>query len=143
MTPYENALNLWLAAHAHPDEMILPPIDPRSELQSKTGHPVLMESETLQLLTYMPSLSPVIAAMARDLYGIDYANAGQLRQLASNNRLPTDSPVWIGAWQKRGLDEWQSLGQKYGFRLVLSPTRTPLHLQAVLPGPVWTLYEIN
>ena len=92
VSPYDRALSEWLAANTGPDEMILPAIDPRTELQGKTGRPVLMEMETLWLMSYMPQLAPTVGTMARDLYGIDYANGEQLRSISHDgprlHRLP-------------------------------------------------------
>jgi hypothetical protein len=116
---------------------------PPSELQAKTAHPVLMEIETLYLMTYMPSLAPVLGSMSRDLYGIDYTSPALLGQAAPDGRLQVDSPAWLAAWRVRSREDWRSLGRKYSFRLVLSPTKTPLALTAVLPGPLWTLYRIE
>ena len=142
LSNYDRRLNQWLAANAQPGEMILGPMAPRAEIQSKTGHPVLIELETMWLMTYKPSLAPVIGSMVRDIFEIDYADAEQLRRLAPGGRLKLDSPGWNAAWEKRRREEWQALGRKYSFRLVLSPTPTRLDLPAVLPGPLWTLYVI-
>ena len=143
VTPFDRELNRWLASHAAAGESILPAMFPPSQLQSKTAHPVVMEIETLYLMTYMPKLAPVIGSMARDLYGVDYADQARLSRLLVNGRLPTDSPQWVAAWRRRTREEWQALGQKYGFRLVLSPAHAPLALPVALQGPVWSLYVIE
>ena len=143
VSPYDRQLSAWLRAHAAPNEPVLPPISPPSELEAKIAQPVLMEAETLYLMTYMPSLAPVIGSMTRDLYGIDYADPAQIRRISVNGRVPTGAPAWLAAWRSRTREDWQALGRKYSFRLILSPTQTPLALTAVLPGPVWTLYRID
>lgn len=94
------------------------------------------------MMTYMPRLAPAIGMMARDLYGIDYSDWNQLQRVWHDGRIRPEFPEWIAAWEPRGRAEWQSLRQKYGFRLVLSPTTTPLDLPVALPGPLWTLYII-
>jgi hypothetical protein len=140
---YDRQLNSWLAMHASPDEPILPPFGPPSELQAKSGHPVLMEEETLYLMTYMPALAPVLGTMARDLYGIDYTDPSKLAPMLQKGRiLPGSGPV-LAVWRSKKANEWRRLGERYHFRLVLSPTTVQLDLSAVLPGPRWTLYSIE
>jgi hypothetical protein len=142
VTPYERSLSAWLAANVQPDAMVLPAVWPRSELQSKVGHPVLMESETLWLMTYVPRVAAATGMMTRDLFGVDYGGSEEIQQLGPNARLELYDPVWLKAWGSRSHDEWQALGKKYEFHLVLSPTGTRLDLPVALPGPVWTLYTI-
>ncbi len=142
MSPFDYELNSWLAANARPNEMILPSVFPRSNLQAKTGHPVLMELETLWLMTYMPSLSSTIGVMARDLYGIDYSDREKLSRVMTDGRVKLHSDVVVEAWEKRSRNEWQLLARKYGFRLVLSETKRTLDLPVGLRGPMWTLWII-
>lgn len=141
--PYDHQLNAWLSAHATPDEPILVPTGPASELQSKTGRPVMMELETLYMMTYKPALAPVIGSMARDFYGIDYSDPAALAPLLQGGRLFPGSSRVTAAWQSRTAAEWRRIGQKYHFRLVLSLTTVPLPLSPVLPGRRWTLYSIE
>lgn len=142
ISQYDRELIQWLDANARPDEMILPAIAPKSKLQPITNHPMLMEQESLFLMTYMPHLAPVIGVMTRDLYGIDYTDRDQLKRVAPKGRLSFFSPIWRKIWRERKRDEWQALGRKYGFRLALAPNDAPLDLPVVLPGPYWSLYEI-
>ena len=139
---FDRELSRWLAAHSRPGEMILPAIMPQTKLQPRTGHPVLMEAESLYLMSYMPSLAPAIGAMTRDLYGVDYADRDQIEHISRNGRLGLSFPCWSEAWKNRKRHEWQALGRKYGFRLALAPSEAPLDLPVVLPGPFWSLYEI-
>ena len=116
---------------------------PAPEIQAKTGHPVLMERESLVLMTYKPALAPVLSAMARDLYGVDYSDPSQLECFMTLGRIDLGSKAVLKQWQSITADKWRSVGHKYNFRLVLSLTTTPLNLTAVLPGKDWTLYSIN
>jgi hypothetical protein len=52
------------------------------------------------------------------------------------------SPVWREIWKERKREEWQALGRKYDFRLVLAPIDSSLDLPIALPGRYWNLYEI-
>lgn len=142
VSQYDRELSQWLVTHARPNEMILPAIMPQTKLQPRINHPVLMELESLYLMTYMPSLSPKIGTMTRDLYGVDYADRDRINRISQGGRLSLFSPVWREVWKTRKRDEWRELGRKYDFRLVLAPADTPLDLPVALPGPHWSLYEI-
>lgn len=138
----DRALIDWLAANTQPDELVLASLAPRIYLQAKTGHPVLMEQETLWLMTYMPVLAPRIGMMARDLYGIDYADRDQLERLGKNGKLSPTLPVWSSAWETRTRQEWETLGKKYGFRIVLSSSAAPLDLPLAFKTLLWSVYLI-
>lgn len=142
VTQYDHDLNQWLLMNSEPNALILAPAFPRAELQIKTGHPVLYELETLYLLDYIPRLAPSIGMMTRDLYGIDYGNADQIRSISKNGLVPLTLSIWLDAWKNRRLADWQTLKKKYGFHLILAPSTTPLDLPLALPGPFWTLYTI-
>ena len=141
--PYDRQLSAWLASNARPDEPILVPSGPVSELQTKTGHPVIMELETLYMMTYKPDLAAVIGPMAEDFYGIDYAHPDRLRPVMNGGRIFPGSSRLTAVWQSRTAAEWQALRRKYNFRLVLSLSDIPLPLKPVLPGSRWTLYSIE
>ena len=139
--PYDRELSAWLSKNTSPNEMILAPLNPPTGLQAKTGHPVLMEWETLYLLTYMPNLAPTIGGMMRDLFGIDYSGPEAARSIARHERINPEI-AWQNSWKNRKLAEWQLLSRKYSFRLVVSMTSLPLNLPVALPGKTWTLYTI-
>jgi hypothetical protein len=138
----DRALIDWLAVNTQPDEMLIASLTPRLYLQAKTGHPVLMEQETLWLMTYMPFIAPSAGMMARDLFDIDYSDPEQLAHLSDDGKLPPDLPVWDSAWKERSLGEWQVLGKKYGFRFVLSSSASPLDLPFVFQSSIWSVYRI-
>jgi hypothetical protein len=138
---YDRELNAWLSKNTSPNEMILPPLYPATGLQAKTGHPVLMEWETVYLLTYMPNLAPTIGSMMHDLFGIDYSGPQAAQAIAQHQRIDPQI-AWQSSWKERKLAEWQTLSRKYGFRLVLSMSSLPLDLPVALPGKTWTLYTI-
>lgn len=141
LTRSDRELKDWLDKYAAPDEPVLTPPVPRAELQTKTGHPVLMELETLYVMTYMPRLAPVIAGMMRDLYGVDYSDTVQLPRLAVRGRVDLET-VWIEIWKNRTREDWQALARKYHFRLVLSPVTTTLKLPESFRSGGWILYSI-
>ena len=143
VSQFDHDLSQWLTENAEPNEMILPAIYPRSELQVKTGHPVLVDFKTLHLMTYMPNLAERIGFLTRDLFGVDFSDRDQLSRIADDDgHFYKRNPEWLEAWKKRNTEEWQMLGRKYGFRLVVSPTKSDLDLPAALEGSLWTLYVI-
>jgi hypothetical protein len=137
--PGESALTSWLDAHTTRDELILAPISTKVEIQLKTGHPVLFETETLYLMQYMPSLSAEIGQLTRDLYDVDYTSTGAIPH-QPNGRLDTDNPLWERTWPGRTRSEWQTLASRYGFRLVFS--KVELTLPIAVRTPLGVLYRI-
>jgi hypothetical protein len=138
VSAFDRELSAWLSQHAGAQELLVAPIDPVLELQAKTAHPVLVESETLWIMSYAPHLSGVIGAITRDVYGVDYTDAAQIERLSRSGSLA--DPVWREVWAARSRSGWAGLRQKYGMRLVLSPM--PLDLPVVLRSAEWALYEI-
>jgi len=143
LQPYDLQLKAWLKANSSPDDAILVPTGPPSELQVKTGHPVIFELETLYLMTYRPGLAPVIGAMARDLYGIDYLDERKLARVAVDGHVIPGSLPLAAVWLSRSEREWKQLREKYNFHLVLSHSSVPLKLRPVVPGEKWSLYAID
>jgi hypothetical protein len=135
---FDRELSAWLSQHAGADELIVAPIDPVLELQAKTAHPVLVEAETLWIMSYTPRLSGVIGAITRDVYGVDYSATSEIGRLRRTGSL--SDPIWLETWKARPRAAWAGLRRKYGIRLVLSPT--PLDLPVVMRGAEWSLYEI-
>jgi hypothetical protein len=140
--PFDIELKAWLRQNAGPAEMVLGPIYPRPEIQPKTGYPVLMELETLYLMSYMPSLSSTIGTMAHDLYGVDFTDADQVSRIEREPGPLAESQEWLRSWHERSRDQWQAVGRKYGFRLVLAPASPPLDLPVALTGSEYSLYVI-
>lgn len=140
-TADDRLIATWLKDHAQPNEMILPPLAPRIELQPKTGHPVVMELETLWFMAYDRSICPTVGMMSRELYGIDYSDPAQIESLLTDGKLVLKD-ITRATWSKRTLPQWRELMDKYGFRLVVAPVDLALPLTRVLTGQNWALYEI-
>jgi hypothetical protein len=143
ITEFDDAVAEWLDEHADPDELLLAPLIPRTQLQSKTGHPVLLELGTLWLMPYLPGVSSVIGRMTADLYGVDYADRDRLLALAGEDGyLGQHDDVWKDVFQGRTRAEWQRLAALWNFRLVVAPTEWELPLDAKCVGAEWVLYEV-
>jgi hypothetical protein len=136
------AIRKWLAENASPTELVLTPIYPQFELQAKARQPVLFEPETLWLMTYKPSLAPLIGTMTRDLYGIDYERASDYVEKCPNGRVAYWCDVFADAWKTRTRSRWIELGRKYRFRLVVAPPTIPLDLPVTLHTSKANVYEI-
>jgi hypothetical protein len=140
---FDRTLNRWLAQNAQPAEILLAPVWPRSAFQVSTGHPILIDIDTLMTMTYMHSMAPAVNVLVRDLFAIDFADREFMRRVVgADGMLRPTSPVWLESWKARTEEEWRGLGTKYQFRLVLSPKSTPLNLPVAIEGPVWTLYTV-
>lgn len=141
LSDYDQQLIRWLHDHSKPDELILTHFDVISEFQAKTGHPILFDGELFLNMNYMRTLYPVANSMLRDFYGIDYTHSSHLKGIDREKKLDLYA-IAAQTLSQRPQRQWQKLGEKYGFRLVMSRTSIPMKLPAVLPGPVWTLYVI-
>lgn len=139
----DRVLIAWLERNAAPDEPLLPSISPEwTALQPKMGRPILFRWETLYIMGYQPRKAAVVGAMARDLYGVDYADADRMERVCGTGQLHAGCPEWEAAWKGRGLDDWRRLGRKYGFRLLLAPRLLAIDLPPALATRDWTLYRI-
>ena len=132
----------WLTQNAAPDEPVLAAIYPRVELQAKTRQPVLLELETLFLMTYIPTLAPRIGTMVRDLYGVDYEHADAVASQCPGGLVRPWCHVWVDAWKSRTRERWVELAGKYHFRLVVAPAEYDVDLPMVLQTTRGNLYEI-
>jgi hypothetical protein len=140
---FDRSLNQWLAEHGQANEMLLAALWPRSAFQVTTGHPVMIDIDTLMMVAYIRELAPAVNVLVRDVFEIDYSDEAQLRRIVDRDgMLRPIAPIWLEAWRNRSIEEWQRLGEKYRFRLVLAPSTTPLRMTPTLKGPVWTLYAI-
>jgi len=143
LSRFDVELRDWLKSHATPDEPILTPAWQRSELQLKTGQPVLFELETLWMLTYMPQLGDSLGPMIVDLFGVDYSDVDGLRASTGGDRLRLDDPRWRATWMERTAQDWKPLSNKYGFRLIVAPKDTPLQLPLAIENGDWRLYVVE
>jgi len=132
----------WLKENAAADEPVLAAIVPRNELQAKARQPVLLELETLWLMTYMPSLGPEIGTMVRDLYGVDYERAEDFARQCPGGIVNVMCHVWSDAWRTRTREQWIEVARKYRFRLVMAPPEIDIGLPMVLQTKRANLYEI-
>ena len=73
---------------AQPDEFLL---------QARTGHPVLVETATASLMSYVPALGPGIEKVYGDVYGIHFGPV-------SEGDAPAKS--WREVWSERARAEW-------------------------------------
>ena len=100
-------------------------------LQARTGHPVLVDSATASLMSYMPGMAPEIQKMYGDLYGIRFAAPRDDHQ-----------PSWDRVWALRDRDEWRALSLEYGFRYIVAPPGTELDLPRIVRDERGSLYVL-
>lgn len=124
--PIQREITEYLAERGESQAMLLTPYWD-AEWLCRTGHPVMADYQTAQRMTYMPALAPVIKKLHLDLYGycVDVPDEGKL-----------------DVWPLRTREEWQRLGEEYGFSYVVSPNELPLRLDPILHGAQHTFYAI-
>ena len=132
----------WMSANVGPEEPLVTAAWVRLEMQQKTAHPVLIETETLWMLTYMPDLGSSIGPMVKDFFEIDYTDRDAVLALSGGERLALTHPHWSRVWRERGEARWRELAAKYDFELVVSPQDTPLQLPRVVDGDRVDLYRV-
>jgi hypothetical protein len=139
----DREMKRWLQANTDTDELILTAYYWwRAEAQAKMDRPVLMEMETLFLVTYMAGLAPVLDVMTRDLYGVDFELISDLEGECAVSVSEWCS-VWLDRWRDRSREEWRELSRKYNFTLVMSPSEIEVDLDLKVAGSVWSIYSID
>ena len=130
VSPFDRSVTRELAKRSEPYAMLVAAPD-EFILQARTGHPVLVETATPSLISYMPSLAPAIQQIYQDLYGIRFD-------------LPPDpaAPTWQQIWAERSQAQWQALGSKYGFRYIIAPATPSIDLPPVIQDRATSLYEL-
>lgn len=142
LSRYDREMIAWMDANVPRSAPVATAAWVRLEVQQKTAHPVLVETETLWMLTYMPELGSSIGPLIADFFEVDFTKPDELRALAGGGRFALTNPHWPRVWRERSLERWQQLAQQYDFELVVSPEDTPLALPRVVDGNLWDLYRI-
>jgi len=132
----------WMAENVGPEEPLVTAAWVRLEMQQKTAHPVLIETETLWMLTYMPELGSTVGPMVKDFFEVDYTDREAVRALSRGERFALTHPHWPHVWTQRTESRWRELAEKYDFELVVSPQETPLQLPRVVDGTRVDLYRV-
>ena len=100
-------------------------------LQARTGHPVIVESATASLISYLPALGPAINAIFDDFYGIRF------------DRAPEDAgPGWEAVWKARSVPEWQRLAERYAVWYFVAPEHLDVNLELLLDQSGSRLYRV-
>ena len=126
---FNERVTTYLAEQNAPDAMLLARPD-EYMLQARTGHPVLLEAATPSLISYLPSVAPVIEQTYQDIYGISFKLQGQ--ELAS--------PTWEAIWKQRTAQEWAELTARYQFQYVVAAKGLELNLDEVVADEYRALY---
>ncbi len=100
-------------------------------LQARLGRPVVVESATASLISYMPELGPAVNALFSDFYGMRF------------DASPNDArPGWEHVWEARSLQEWQALRETYGVGYLAAPEGLDVNLELLLEESGSRLYRI-
>ena len=94
---------------------------------ARVGVPVFADYQTPRLVTYIPALGPSLKKMHRDVFGFNIDGE-------SNDGL---SPA-----QAHSREQWQQLGEDYGFRYVVQPKAVALDLDPVYEADDLVLYAV-
>ena len=131
VSPFEAEARAALAGRA--SAMLLGPPD-SILLQATTNVPVLVESATPSLISYVPAIGPGIDQLYEDIYGFGFRGPGP----DTGEKAP-----WEQRWQERPRAVWQSLGLRYGFTHVVAPVHWKLELPQIVAGNDYGLYAVS
>lgn len=126
---FHERVTAYLAGHDAGDAMLLARPD-EYMLQARTGHPVLVEAATPSLISYLPTVAPVIEQTYQDIYGISF----KLREEGGA------SPSWEVVWKERTDAQWRDLAQRYQFQYVIAAKHLDINLDEVLADEYQALY---
>jgi len=128
--PFLQRVREYLDARKAQDAMLIGP--PNSMLiQAKTNRPVLAESATPSLISYVPALAPSIQKIFGQLYGVRFDTE------------PGDrGRPWQTVWAERTKEQWRALGTEYDCAYVIADDSLVLDLAPVLREGRQTLYKL-
>jgi len=132
MTAFQRSVSSYLDKTGQPHAMIVAGPD-EFLLQAHTGHPVLVETATASLMSYMPRLGPIINRIYMDFYDLDF-RYGAKRQAGDH---------WLDVWEARSASAWHKLSAQYGVAYLIAPAGLKLNLQAVVTGEDSVLYALG
>ena len=138
---FERRVNAHLAA-VGASSPIAVAFQPGYHYQAKLDSPILMESESLWIMTYVPETASYLADVTKELYGVDYSSRAALDALAAKSKIGPYAPFWTDAWKRRSVEQWQTLAEKYGFEYVISSRRAPLAFEPIIAQDGSALYRI-
>jgi hypothetical protein len=97
-------------------------------LQARLKRPVLVESATASLISYMPELGPSINQIFGEFYGMRFDAAS-----GSN---------WEVVWATRTPQEWRALGERYSVGYLAAPEEVDVDLELVFAEDGSRLFRI-
>ena len=108
-------------------------------VQARTQRPVLLYGESLDMLMYALSSGPQMNKILQDIYGISLFDPPESVIHKGGLTRYIDKDVW----EKRSLDEWIALKEKYRITHVITYANYQLNLNIIAKNNHYALYEIN
>lgn len=107
-------------------------------VQARTERPVLLFAQSIDFIPYVPETAPKVAAILKDVYGIDYFHPPQ-EVIGRGGLVPG---VEKKPWEAYRLDKWRAIRKKYMVTQVLVPNSYELCLPVIVQDANYCLYSI-
>ncbi len=95
--------------------------------QYRTGRPVLLEIDTMDDLTYFPTIAHQYNILLKKLYGFSFKE--RPANWSESIHLPNKAVKKL--WEDRSIDEWKNLAREHGFKGIITPLNWSLKLDKV------------
>jgi hypothetical protein len=90
-------------------------------------NPLLIDTNQMDLLPYVPQLIPAYAAILSEIYGIDFLDP----PAASRRRGQVAGSVSRDLWAARSVQDWVMIGRKWNVRFILTKPDLRLPLNGI------------
>ena len=103
---------------------------------AKTRRPILIDAQNVNFIVYALESAPQVNDILRGVYGVDLFKPPHDRNVQVPGRFYKE------LWEKRTIEEWREIGEKFGATDILVEAGWRLSLPIVVRNETMTLYEI-
>ncbi len=108
-------------------------------VQYLTKNPVLIEVDTMDDLSYFPSISSRFNEIMKDIYGYGFAD----RPDSWGNQVHIPENAIQELWEKRSKEDWKRLSYAYTFKGIITPIEWNLKLDITYKDAKYIYYRIE
>jgi len=107
-------------------------------VQLRTRRPVLLDGGQLDIVPYTLEAAPAIAAILKEVYGVDYWNPPVESERMATIRGNTNREFW----ETQNVSHWMEIRRRYGVTNVMTFVNWKLNLPVVEQSKDFLLYQI-
>ena len=109
-------------------------------VQITTRRPILIDTDSLDYIAYLPQAGPQMNRVLKRVYGIDLLDPPQHIKRLRLGGLPYSCPVEL--WRSWSLSQWQAIRDEFGVTDVFTLSQFELELPVITADAGFTLYHI-